>query len=130
MCQMDLWERLAECRRAIRATNDPKMREMLTHLRALWISFAHESQTPGASAPAEQVATLAKIHGELTKARARWVSLTKLDDIRGCPNLSSAGLSQESHCDSIARAPAPGPAPIPASWGSLAGTGHEASISN
>jgi hypothetical protein len=116
MCQMDLWERLAECKRAIRATNDPKMREMLTHLRTLWINVAHESQTPGAGAPAEQVATLAKIHGELTKARARWVSLT---DIRSCPNLPSAGLCQESDGDSIARAPAPGPAPIPASWGSL-----------
>jgi hypothetical protein len=89
MYQMDLWERLTECRRAIRATNDPKMREMLTHLRALWISFAYESQTPGAGAPAEQVATLAEIHAELTKARARWVSLTELDEIRSCTNFPS-----------------------------------------
>jgi hypothetical protein len=62
-------------------------------IRALWISFAHESQTPAAGAPAEQVATLAEIHAELTKARARWVSLTGLDDIRSCTNLPSAGLS-------------------------------------
>jgi hypothetical protein len=88
---MDLWDKAAECTRAIQATNDPKMREMLTHLRALWIGLAQDSQTPGVGAPAEHVATLAEIHADL--ARARRVSLTELDNIRSCPNLPSAGLS-------------------------------------
>jgi hypothetical protein len=84
---MDLWEKVAECTRAIQETNDPKTREMLAHLRALWSGLAHDSQTPGVGATAKQVATLAEIQAEL----ARRVSLT--DDISSCPNFPAAGLS-------------------------------------
>jgi hypothetical protein len=71
MSRMDLWERAAECAKAIEATNDPRIREMLTHLRTLWISFANDNQAPGAGAPAEHVATLAEIHAELTRSVAQ-----------------------------------------------------------
>jgi hypothetical protein len=85
---MDLWEKVAECTRAIQETTDPKMREMLTHLRALWSGLAHDSQTPGVGATAKQIAAVAEIQAELV--RTRWVSLTELDDVRSYPNLPAA----------------------------------------
>jgi hypothetical protein len=44
---------------------------MLTHLRTLWISFAHDNKTSGVGTPAEHVATLAEIHAELTRSVAQ-----------------------------------------------------------
>jgi hypothetical protein len=64
MSQKDLWEKAAECARAIAATSDPNHREMLTHLRTLWINLANESPFLGDKL-AEQVATVSGIHADL-----------------------------------------------------------------
>jgi len=71
MTQRELWEKAAECTRAMEATRDPKMREMLTHLRTLWINLANDSEFLGASALIEQIATVGQIHAYLTRPAAK-----------------------------------------------------------
>jgi hypothetical protein len=64
----DLWERVAECERVIDASADPKRREMLTHLRTLWVNLAREGPQLDGAAVEEQITTLARIHSDLTRA--------------------------------------------------------------
>jgi hypothetical protein len=71
MSQKELWQKAAECTRAIDATGDPKTREMLTHLRTLWINLANDSQFLGAGALVEQIATVGRIHADLTQLAAK-----------------------------------------------------------
>jgi hypothetical protein len=61
-----LWEKTAECERAIKTARDPKRREMLTHLRTLWVNLARERQHMD-SALAEQTAAIARIHADLMR---------------------------------------------------------------
>jgi hypothetical protein len=77
MYQQDLWEKAAECTRAIKAaectraidaTNDPDRRETLAHLRALWIDLANESWGMTEMDVGRQVADMAALHADLTKA--------------------------------------------------------------
>jgi hypothetical protein len=62
MSQQGLWERAAECARAVEATGDPIQREMLTYLRTLWINLANESPYLSRATLAEQTDTVSKIH--------------------------------------------------------------------
>jgi hypothetical protein len=64
MSQADLWNKAAECTRAIEATNDPFLREMLTHLRTLWTNLANESPFLGHKL-ADQISTIGGIHDDL-----------------------------------------------------------------
>jgi hypothetical protein len=57
-----LREKTAECERAIKAARDPQRREMLTHLRTLWVNLARESQHMDSATLAEQTAAIARIH--------------------------------------------------------------------
>ena len=63
-----LWERVAECRKAIDASADPKRREMLAHLRVLWVNLARESPHLDGAAVQEQITALAGIHADLMRA--------------------------------------------------------------
>jgi len=67
MSQSDLWEKAAECTRAIEATSDPQTRQVLTNLLELWISLANESQITSASGShlAEQIKTASQLHAGL-----------------------------------------------------------------
>ena len=64
MSQADLWNKAAECTRAIEATSDPIQREMLTHLRTLWTNLANECPLPG-NKLADQISTIGRIHDDL-----------------------------------------------------------------
>jgi hypothetical protein len=64
MSQADLWNKAAECTRAIEATSDPIQREMLTHLRTLWTNLANERPLPG-NKLADQISTIGGIHDDL-----------------------------------------------------------------
>jgi hypothetical protein len=66
MSQIDPWEKATECARAIKATGDPEKRQMLTHLQTLWIKLGNEAQLLSDGALAEQIATVAQIHADLT----------------------------------------------------------------
>jgi hypothetical protein len=63
----DLWDKAAECARAIVATNNPFQREMLTHLQTLWTNLANESQVAGGDHLADQIAGISKIHAYLVR---------------------------------------------------------------
>ena len=63
----DLWDKAAECARAIEATSDPFQREMLTHLQTLWTNLANESQVVGAIQLADEIATISKFHADLVR---------------------------------------------------------------
>jgi hypothetical protein len=67
MSQADLWDRVAECTRAIETTSDPRKREMLTHLQTLWTNLANESPFLGEAKLAQQVAAISTIHTDLTR---------------------------------------------------------------
>jgi len=75
MSQADLWNRAAECTRAIEATNDPVQREMLTNLRTLWTNLANESPFLG-SRLADQIATISRIHDDLMLTATNKVTST------------------------------------------------------
>ena len=68
MSQTDLWDKAAECTRAIEATSDPKVRELLINLRTLWINLANERAILSDAALAEHVAAVTRIHADLTRA--------------------------------------------------------------
>jgi hypothetical protein len=63
----DLWDKAAECARAIETTSDPRQREMLTHLQTLWTNLANESQVVSGHQLADQIATISKIHADLVR---------------------------------------------------------------
>jgi hypothetical protein len=65
MSQRDLWEKAAECARAIEATGDPLQREMLTHLQTLWTNLANESPFMRPDNLEEQIAAISEIHADL-----------------------------------------------------------------
>jgi len=65
MPEVDPWEKAAECAQAIEATDDPNRREMLTHLRDLWVTMANERHLVHSSELTNQLAGLAKIHAGL-----------------------------------------------------------------
>jgi hypothetical protein len=68
MPQTDPWERAAECARAIQATSDPRMREMLTHLQELWTSLGNSGPfLTGSIFTDHMVASMNKIHAELMR---------------------------------------------------------------
>src|SRR5437660_876598 len=67
MTQEDLFERAAECARMIEATSNPATREMLTHLRSLWINLANESAILSDAELAEQSAAVTRIHADLMR---------------------------------------------------------------
>jgi hypothetical protein len=64
----DLWKRVAECERVIDASADPDQREMLTHLRTLWVNLARESPHLDGSAVEAQTTALIRIHIDLMRA--------------------------------------------------------------
>ena len=67
----ELSAKAAECTRAIDATSDPKVREMLIHLRTLWINLADDSQRFGDAALVKQIAMISRIHTDLTHPTAK-----------------------------------------------------------
>jgi hypothetical protein len=73
MSQADIWNKAAECTRAIEATSDPIRREMLTHLRVLWTNLANESPFLGERL-ADQIATIGRIHEGLMQTATKVTS--------------------------------------------------------
>ena len=71
MTQEDLFERAAECARMIEATSNPANREMLTHLRSLWINLANESAILSDAELAEQITAVTRIHADLMRSAAQ-----------------------------------------------------------
>jgi hypothetical protein len=67
--KVDPWEKAGECSRAIDATDDPKRREMLTHMRDLWINLADDHHLLSLPELAEQTTGLAQIHAVLIPSR-------------------------------------------------------------
>lgn len=64
MCQIDPWERAAECTRAIQGTTDQQRRAALVNLRELWISLANERDVMTDEAFALEVETVGRLHIE------------------------------------------------------------------
>ena len=65
MAQVDLWEKAADCERAIRITLDPLHRETLTNIREFWIALAHKSRSDDALAA--QIETIGRLHAKLDR---------------------------------------------------------------
>jgi len=74
MSQRELWEKAAECARAIEATTDPARREMLTHLQMVWANLANASPLLGRAKLADQVAAISGIHVDLMLAAINQVT--------------------------------------------------------
>jgi hypothetical protein len=71
MCQIDPWERAAECARAIQETVDQQRRAILVNLRELWISLANERDVMTDEAFALEVETVGRLHMEWVSADLR-----------------------------------------------------------
>jgi len=68
MSQIDPWERIAECARAISGADDPATRQFLINMLCLWIEVANN--VAWVSDPA-LLATIDQIHAfELMRARS------------------------------------------------------------
>ena len=61
----DVWDRAAECERAIQDTVDPLRLTRLTHLRELWVALANESQSLDPDTLAIEYEKIAALHLEL-----------------------------------------------------------------
>jgi hypothetical protein len=73
MYQRDLWEKAAECIRAIDTASDPEQRKMLTALRDIWIDLANESLGPSEMHVAKLAARMAQLQANLTQRPDRGV---------------------------------------------------------
>jgi hypothetical protein len=70
--QSDIFERAAECERAVEQIADPQRRVVLGMLREMWIAIGNESPYLSPSMLDEQVGLLEKIHlSALASARSR-----------------------------------------------------------
>jgi hypothetical protein len=75
MSQADLWNKAADCTRAIAAASDPVQREMLINLRTLWTNLANESPFLG-NGLADQIATIRRLHDDLMPTATNKVTST------------------------------------------------------
>jgi hypothetical protein len=75
MTQGYLWDKAAECARAIEAADDPIQREMLTHLQTLWINLANESPLLGDKLD-EQIEAISSIHADVMQTATNKVTST------------------------------------------------------
>jgi hypothetical protein len=88
MSQRDLWEKAAECARAIEATSDPTQREMLTHLQTLWTNLANESPFLVDAKLADKIAAISGIHIDLIQAAAERGHFSSTDKVTSDPPLT------------------------------------------
>ena len=62
MAQVDVWEKAADCERAIRLSLDPVHREALSNIREFCIELAQKSEFLSDDALATQIETIGRIH--------------------------------------------------------------------
>jgi hypothetical protein len=65
MSQAELRGKAAECARAINATCDPTQRQMLTHLREVWVQIADDSLVFGERLLAAEIEAIREIHARM-----------------------------------------------------------------
>jgi hypothetical protein len=63
--QFDLFERAAACASLMKDASDPAQRQILKHLRELWISLAHEEASFSTEGLAAEVERLEQIQAML-----------------------------------------------------------------
>jgi hypothetical protein len=69
MSEDDLWERAAACVQAATATEDAKMRTVLTHLGNFWIGLMHKKPNEIDHHTAITIAEVARAQAELIETQ-------------------------------------------------------------
>jgi hypothetical protein len=69
MSEDDLWERAADCVQAVQATQDAKMRTVLTYLEKFWIGLVHKKPDKIDHDTALTIAEVARVQTELIRTR-------------------------------------------------------------
>jgi len=65
MFQVDLWEKAADCERALRLTIDPVHRENLANIREFWISLANARPFLSEGDFVKQAEAIGRFHANL-----------------------------------------------------------------
>jgi len=65
MLHLDVWNKAAECERAIAAVADPERRIVLNSLRDLWLALGNRQVLLEKPERAAQLSTIVQIHAEL-----------------------------------------------------------------
>jgi hypothetical protein len=72
-CQVEPWEKAADCARAIAATNEPTKREILTNVRNLWMALAEQRSFLSDAELAKQIEAIGRIHSDLAEPKPSMV---------------------------------------------------------
>ena len=67
VCQVEPWEKAADCARAIAATSEPTKREILTNVRNLWMALAEQRSFLSNAELAKQIEIIGRIHSDQTE---------------------------------------------------------------
>jgi hypothetical protein len=62
MSQAEVWEKAAECVRAIEVTSDPEERKLLMQLESLWVQLANYIFVLGETRVAREIERIGEIH--------------------------------------------------------------------
>ena len=65
VCQIDPWEKAAECARAIELSLDPRRKAELTVVQHMWIALANERNLLTSQEMAQEIETIGRIQVRL-----------------------------------------------------------------
>jgi len=65
VCQIDPWEKAAECARAIELSLDPRRKAELTVVQHMWIALANERSLLTSQEIAQEIETIGRIQVRL-----------------------------------------------------------------
>jgi hypothetical protein len=66
--QVDPWEKASDCDRALKATVDPVHRDILTTIRASWVSLANDQLSLTEAERARRAELISRYHAKLIAA--------------------------------------------------------------
>jgi hypothetical protein len=64
VAQVDPWKMVADCELTLQQVTDPRIRDVLTDMRDLWIGLANERQLRRPSRCEAEVETPGRVYGE------------------------------------------------------------------
>ena len=76
MAQVDPWKMVADCEQTLQQVTDPRIRDVLTDMRDLWIGLANECQLRRPSQFEAEVETLGRAYGEWAGSKDKAAALS------------------------------------------------------
>ena len=76
MAQVDPWKMVADCEQTLQQVTDPRIRDVLTDMRDLWIGLANERLLLRPSRFEAEAETLGRAYGERAASKDKAAALS------------------------------------------------------